>query len=121
MTQSHLGGRGKQPQVEREGGREGPGRKMGQASGEGNMIWYWVGKKTEALRANRKNESRHLQEVGGYENASETWEVKGSQDSKGGKFDEMPVSRERKLIEPTSSIKTVHQVREGAAILQSKL
>jgi hypothetical protein len=47
--------------------------------------------------------------------------VKGSQDSKGETLDEMPESRERKLIEPTSSSKTGHQVREGVAIPQSKL
>jgi hypothetical protein len=32
--------------------------------------------------------------------------VRGSQDSKGGTLDEMPDSRERELIEPTSSRKT---------------
>ena len=40
------------------GGREGPGREIGQGGeiggGEGNLIWYWVRKKTEALRASRK-------------------------------------------------------------------
>ena len=37
--------------------------------------------------------------------------------SKGGALDEMPYSREREFIEPTSSRKTVHQVRkvEGGA------
>ena len=33
----------------------------------------------------------------------------------------MPDSRKRELIEPISSRKTVHQVREGVAIPQSKL
>ena len=33
----------------------------------------------------------------------------------------MPNSRERELIEPVSSRKTGHQVREGVAIPQSKL
>jgi hypothetical protein len=33
----------------------------------------------------------------------------------------MPNNRERELIEPTSSRKTGHQVREGVAIPQSKL
>jgi hypothetical protein len=47
--------------------------------------------------------------------------VKDFQDSKGGTFDEMPDSRERELIEPTSSRKTGHQVREGVAIPQSQL
>jgi hypothetical protein len=42
--------------------------------------------------------------------------VKNFQDSKGGYLDEMPNSRERELIEPTSSRKTGYQVREGVAI-----
>ena len=61
-------------------------------------------------------------EVGGtLQNAPETWEVRDSQDSKGGSLDEMPDSRERELIEPTSSRKTGHQVRDGVAIPQSHL
>jgi hypothetical protein len=48
--------------------------------------------------------------------------VRDSQDSKGGTLDEMPYSEEeKKLVEPTSSRKTGHQVRNGVAILQSKL
>ena len=54
-------------------------------------------------------------------NAPETQEVRDSQDSKGGTLDEMPNSRERELIEPTSSRKTGHQVRDGVAIPQSQL
>jgi hypothetical protein len=48
-------------------------------------------------------------------------EVRDSQDLKGGTIDEMPYSKERELIEPTSSGKTGHQVRDGVAILQSQL
>jgi hypothetical protein len=33
----------------------------------------------------------------------------------------MPYSRKRELIDPTSSRKIGHQMREGVAILQSKL
>jgi hypothetical protein len=55
------------------------------------------------------------------QNAPETWEVRDSQDSKGGTLDEMPDSTERDLIESTSSRKRGHQVREGFAILQLKL
>jgi hypothetical protein len=51
----------------------------------------------------------------------DTWEVKDSQDSKGGTLDEMPDSRERELIEPTSSRKTGQQVRKGVVIPQSQL
>jgi hypothetical protein len=59
--------------------------------------------------------------VGGtLQNISETWEMSNSQDSKGGTLDEMSDS-ERELIEPTSSRKTGHQMREGFAIPQSKL
>ena len=60
-------------------------------------------------------------DVGGnLQNAPETWEVKDPQDSKGRTFDEMFDSRERELIEPTSSRKTEHQRREGG-IPQSQL
>jgi hypothetical protein len=51
-------------------------------------------------------------EVGGTpptQNAPETWEVRHSQDSKGGMLND---SRERELIEPTSSRKTGHQMKE---------
>jgi hypothetical protein len=55
--------------------------------------------------------------VGGtLQNAPEVWEVRDSQDSKGGNIDEMPDFRERELIEPISSRKTGHQVRDGVAI-----
>ena len=42
--------------------------------------------------------------------------VRDSQDSKGGTLDEMPNSRERELVESTSSRK-----RDGVATLQSKI
>ena len=43
----------------------------------------------------------------------ETWEVGDFKDSKGRTLGEMPYSGERELIEPTSSRKTGHQVRDG--------
>ena len=43
-------------------------------------------------------------------NVPETWEMRVSQDSKGGTLDEMPNSGERELVESTSSRKTGHQV-----------
>jgi hypothetical protein len=76
-------------------------------------------KKIEALRANRKNGNRKPQEVGGWgtlQDVPETWEVRDSEDSKGGTLDEMPCSGEREFIKPTSSRKTGHQVRDGVAI-----
>ena len=54
-------------------------------------------------------------------NAPETWEVRDSQESKGGTLDKMPYIGERELRELTSSRKTGHQVRDGVAIPQSKL
>jgi hypothetical protein len=61
----------------------------------------------------------NVEKVGGtLQNAPETWEVRDSQDPKGGTLDEMPDSRERKFIEPTSNRKTGHQMREGIAISQ---
>jgi hypothetical protein len=50
------------------------------------------------------------------QSASETWEVRDSQASKGGTLDELSDSRERKLIESPSSRKTGHLVRDGVAI-----
>ena len=47
--------------------------------------------------------------------------VRDSQDSQGGTFDKMFNSRKRELIEPTSSRKTGHQMRDGVAIPQSHL
>jgi hypothetical protein len=49
------------------------------------------------------------------------WEVRDSQDSKGGTLDEKPNSREREPIEPTSYRKTGHQVRNRVPIPQSHL
>jgi hypothetical protein len=68
----------------------------------------------EALKA-RRMETGNLgrYQVGGtLQNVPEIWEVRDSQDSKGGTLNKMPDSRERELIEPTSSRKTGHQVRE---------
>ena len=110
MTQFHLGG-----------------RRNIHRGGEG---WTWVrewkergrgehdqvlgcGNRTETLRTSKRMERGKLgrQEVGGHSRIAETWEVRDSQDSKGGTLDEMPHSGE--LVEPTSSRKTGHQVRDG--------
>ena len=53
------------------------------------------------------------------QNASETWEVRDSQDSKGGTLDESPNSKERELIDFASRRKIGHQVRDGVALPQS--
>jgi hypothetical protein len=58
---------------------------------------------------------------GTLQNISETWVLIDSQESKGYNLNEMPNSRERELIEPTSSRNTGHQGREEVAILESKL
>ena len=47
--------------------------------------------------------------------------MRDSQDSKGGTLDEIPKSRERELMEPTSGKKIGYQVRDGVAIPQSYL
>jgi hypothetical protein len=47
--------------------------------------------------------------------------VKDSQNSKGRTLDEIPDSGNREFIEPTSSRKTGHQMREKGIISQSKL
>jgi hypothetical protein len=56
-----------------------------------------------------------------FQNISETWEVRDSQDSKGGTLDEMPYIGERELVETTSRRKKGHQVRDGVPVPQSKL
>jgi len=70
----------------------------------GREAGNWEGKRTEALRASRKNGNRQLQEVGGW-----------------GIFDDMPFSGERELVKPTFSRKTEHQVLDEVATPQSKL
>ena len=47
--------------------------------------------------------------------------MRDRQDSWGETLDEMLYIGERELVEPTSSRKTVHQVRDGVEIQQSKL
>ena len=74
----------------------------------------------------QKNVNRQPQKIGGWgphhhQNAPETWEVRDSQDSKGGTIDETPNSKEREHIEPIYSRKTGLQMRERRAILQSQL
>jgi hypothetical protein len=71
--------------------------------------------RTECLRARRKNGNRQPLEVGGgqtLQSVPEIWEVRDSQDSKGGTSDEVSSSGERELVEPTSNGKTEHQVEE---------
>jgi hypothetical protein len=73
-----------------------------------------VRERTEAPRASRKNGNRQLLEIGGWEDLAEcTRDLGGERLSglKAGTLDEMFYSRERKLIEPTSSRKIGHQVR----------
>ena len=77
-----------------------------------------MGKGLKSLRARRKNGNRQPWEVGGWgtlQNAPETWDVRDSQDSKGGTIDEMPDSKERELVEPNSSMKIGHKMRDGGA------
>jgi hypothetical protein len=77
------------------------------------------GKGLKSLRASRKNGNMPPLEVGGWgtlKNVPETWKVRVSQDSPGGTLDEMPDSREKELVEPTSNRKTGHQVRDEVAI-----
>jgi hypothetical protein len=77
------------------------------------------------LKASRQNVNRKPQEIGGGaphpQSASEIWEVRDSQESKGRTLDETPNSRERELTEPTSSRKTGHQVRHEVDNQQSHL
>ena len=54
------------------------------------------------------------------QNVPETWKLRDFQESKGGTLDEIPESREMELVEPTSSRRTGHQVREVVTIPQTK-
>jgi hypothetical protein len=47
--------------------------------------------------------------------------MRDSQNTQGGTFDEMPNTREKEIIEPTSNRKTGHQVSDGVAIPYSHL
>jgi hypothetical protein len=86
MPQSHLEERRKQSQVGREGGTwEGKWKGLWE---RGTWSGIGLGKRTEALRASRKNINRQPREIGGWgtplpQNAPGTWEVRNSQDSKG--------------------------------------
>jgi hypothetical protein len=89
------------------------------------MIWYWVGKKDWSPKGQQKEWKQATS--GGrrtrrtLQNVSETWEVRDSQDTKGGTLDEMPYNGERELVEPPPAERHGHQVRDGVAIPQSKL
>jgi hypothetical protein len=115
------GGRGKQPQA----GREGSWRKRGWGGWRGEHDWMLVGEKgLKSLRASRKNGNMQPREMGGggtLQNVPESWDLRDSQDSKRRNLDEIPYIGERELVEPTSSRKMGHQVRDGVAIPQSKL
>jgi hypothetical protein len=117
--QSHLGGERKQSQE--RGGREGPGREWGLGGERGDMIRYlgW-GEALGVIRENRNKQPWEERGAGILQNVPETWEVRESQDSKGGSLDEMPNSGKRERVEPTSRRKTGHPVRDGVANPQSK-
>ena len=65
-----------------------------------------LGKSIKTLNTSRKNVNPRKKEVvGSLKNVPETWEVRYSQDSKGGTLNEMPDSRERKIIKPITCSK----------------
>jgi hypothetical protein len=92
---------------------------------KGNLVWYWIREKNWSPEGQQKEwkqaTSGNRRWGGALQNAPESWKVRVSQDSKGGILDEMPDSRKRELIEPTSSRKIGHQVRDGVSIPQSHL
>ena len=74
--------------------------KEGTGIGKGEHEWLLrVGKRTEAMRASRKNGNRQPWGVGGVgePSRSEAWELRNTQDSKSGTLDEMPYSGETEL------------------------
>lgn len=87
------------------------------------VTWSGIGWGIEALRASRKNGNRQPRDVGGWVYPIECIRDLGGEKLSGlklGELDEMPYSGERELVEPTSSRKAGHQVRDEVAISQSK-
>jgi hypothetical protein len=79
---------------------------------------------TEALKVSRKKcqqENSENMMLGEPPEYTRDWEMRDPQDAKEGTLNGMANSRERELIDPTSSRKTGHQVRDGVAITQSHL
>jgi hypothetical protein len=79
------------------GRREGAEWERGQGGEKGNMIRdQGLGREKSRLpEGSRKNGNRQHQDVGSrgdLQNVLESWEVRDSQDSKGGTLDEMPSS-----------------------------
>lgn len=76
------------------------------------FIYGGLGRRV-ALRISRMNGNMQPRGVGGegtLKKVPETWEVRDSKDSKGRTLDEIPKSKERELVESTSSRKTGHHV-----------
>jgi hypothetical protein len=100
---------------------------MGQGRGgweRGTWSGIEWGKRNEALGASRKNGNRQHQEIGGWANPLECTRDLGGERLSGLKGRDLKWnadSRKRELIEPTSSRKTWHQMRERGAIPQSEL
>jgi hypothetical protein len=88
------------------------------------MIWYWVGEKDWRPFPQKKECKQGTsggRRLGEPPELPETWEVKDSQDWKGGNLDDRSYSGEREFIEHTSNTKTGYWVSDGIAIPQSKL
>ena len=90
---------------------------MGTENGEERKnLWYKVSEKDRSSECQQKEMKQSTSEIVGQawtlQNVSESWEVRHTQDSKGGTLDEMTICRERELLEPTFSRKTGHQMRD---------
>ena len=83
------------------------------------MLCTRLGKGLKSLRASRKNGNRQLQEVGGWRDSPECTRDLGHERLRG-TLDEMTCNAEKELVEPNSSRKTGHHMRDGAAIPQFK-
>jgi hypothetical protein len=108
------------------------GRESGQdrvGSGEKRGTWSGIGweKRTEDMRASRKNVNRQLQEIGVWENLRiyqrpGRWETPRTHRER--PLMKCPTIRRQNYLQgdrDTSSRKTGHQVRDGVAIPQSHL
>jgi hypothetical protein len=118
-SQSHLEGKRKQSNGERRGTWEGKERGAGRGTRSG--IGCGGGGELKPWRPTERRQPQEIGHWGDLPDCTRDLGLRDIQDSKGGILDEMPDSRERELVDPTSCRKTWHQVRDGVAIPQSKL
>ena len=88
-------------------------------------MWYQMREKEGTYECQQKERKQSTSGDTGWawtlQNVPGSWEVRDSQDSKGGTLDEMANCTERELLEPTFSRKTGYQMRERCTITYSQI